>query len=98
MKTIKKSIFAALILAVMGIFITRIASDVTVSELLDQNIEALAGIDPSKPPKGYIEGYLTQPYQTSWGTIMCCLPDTIDNACNPSSANSLCPGIGGGVV
>jgi hypothetical protein len=78
MKTIKKSIFATLILAVMGIFIARITSDVTVSELLDQNIEALAGVDPLRPSSGEVEGYTKgeKDFITPNGTVRipCCIP------------------------
>ena len=42
MKIIKRTIFAALIVAVISIFATRVVSDTTVNDLLDQNIEALA--------------------------------------------------------
>ena len=59
MKTIKKSIFAALILAVMGILITKAVSNTTVNELLDLNTEALALEDPdnpSRPDLGYQGG------------------------------------------
>ena len=49
MKPIKKTIFAALILAVMGIFATRATSDATINGLFDQNVEALALEDPRHP-------------------------------------------------
>jgi|GEM_PF-2511484 hypothetical protein len=60
MKLIKKSIFAVLIIAAMGIFVTKTLSNTTVNELLDQNIEALALEDPehpSNPGMGYGGGY-----------------------------------------
>jgi len=46
METIKKTIFAALIVAIMGIFVTKPASYTAVNDLLDQNVEALALEDP----------------------------------------------------
>jgi len=49
MKTIKKSIFAALIVAIMGIFITKALSNTTANDLFDQNVEALALEDPNHP-------------------------------------------------
>jgi len=52
MKTIKKSIFAALIVAIMGIFITKALSNTTANDLFDQNVEALALEDPRHPSSG----------------------------------------------
>ena len=69
MKTVKKSIFTALILAVMSILVTKATSATNMADLLDQNIEALALEDPehpSSPPDidgttgGYGNGYIIE--------------------------------------
>jgi len=51
----KKIIFAALALAVIGVFAIKISSNTTVNDLLRQNIEALAN-DPIDPNEGAAGG------------------------------------------
>jgi hypothetical protein len=49
MKTVKKTIFATLVVAMMGILITKVLPSATVNDLFDQNVEALAAEDPNNP-------------------------------------------------
>ena len=49
MKTVKKTIFATLVVAMMGILITKVLPSATVNDLSDQNVEALALEDPEYP-------------------------------------------------
>jgi len=97
MKTIKKSIFAALIVAIMGIFITKVLSNTTANDLFDQNVEALALEDPNHPSSGWVIGasleYITL-YWVDQGiyyiNLPCCIMNCETNACNTDDHSPAC--------
>ena len=85
MKTIKKSVFAILMLAGIGIFAVKWTSDTVVNELLNQNIEALALEDEQN--KDWLEHFAARYiplYHPEVGAVVdtrCCLPSFLSDAC-----------------
>jgi len=69
----------------MGIFITRVVSNIVGNELLNQTIEALASEDPNNPNNsnddedGWRIGYVT--HQGPSGQSMCCKKHNMSTKC-----------------